>query len=437
MWWLRRYLPKSLLGRALTILAAPIILVQVIAIWIFFDNHVDAVTRNAARSLSGEIGLALTLIDSGTDAKQRAAAIELAERFLSINLTWRPGGKLGPQIRHAGQDTRAGTELIAAMENLRAPFQVDAETLPRQIRVVVQGSTGVLEVVATRRKLGSTTNEIFVIWSLGSAAVTLGIAIIFMRNLVKPIRRLAEAADAFGKGRDVPDFKPYGAREVRQAAAAFLIMRERLQRQLQQRTEMLAGVSHDLRTPLARMKLELALLGDAPEAKGLSADVAEMEQMVEEYLAFARGEGTEQAVPVNLPELLEDVVESAQRNGGNVTLKTKGPMRVTIRPNGFRRCLTNLVANAARFGTGVQLQAQRKPHFIEITVDDDGPGVPEDKREEVFRPFYRLDNDKGESTGGAGLGLTIARDVVRGHGGDIQLTESPLGGLRVLIRLPV
>ncbi len=436
MWWFKRYLPKSLLGRALSILAAPIILVQVIAIWIFFDNHVDAVTRNAARSLAGEIGLALTLADTA-EAKQRSAALELAERYLSIHLTWRPGGRLGPAVKHVGANTRAGSELIVAMENLKVPFHVDTETLPRQIRVVAQGNTGVLEVVATRRKLGSTTNEIFVIWSLGSAAVTLGIAIIFMRNLVKPIRRLAEAADAFGKGQDVPDFKPYGAREVRQAAAAFLIMRERLQRQLQQRTEMLAGVSHDLRTPLARMKLELALLGDKPEAKGLAADVAEMEQMVEEYLAFARGEGAEQAVAVNLPELLEDVVESAQRNGNNVTLQTKGPMRVTIRPNGFRRCLTNLIVNAARFGTGVQLQALRKPHFIEITVDDDGPGVPEDKREEVFRPFYRLDNEKSESTGGAGLGLTIARDVVRGHGGDIQLAESPLGGLRVLIRLPV
>jgi two-component system osmolarity sensor histidine kinase EnvZ len=436
MWWLKRYLPKSLLGRALTILAAPIILVQVIAIWVFFDNNVDAVTRNAARSLAGEIGLALTLIETSTDAKQRAAAIELAERYLSINLTWRPGAKLGA-IHHIGDDTRAGGELKIAMQPLGLPYQIDTETLPRQIRVVVGGNTGVLEAVATRRKLGSTTTEIFVIWSIGSAIVTLGIAIVFMRNLVKPIRRLAEAADAFGKGRDVPDFKPYGAREVRQAAAAFLVMRERLQRQLQQRTEMLAGVSHDLRTPLARMKLEIAMLGDKPEAKGLASDVAEMEQMVEGYLAFARGEGSEQAVPVNLPELLQDVVEAAQRNGGNVTLKTKGPMRVTIRPNGFRRCMTNLIANAARFGTGVQLQAQRKPHFIEITVDDDGPGVPEDKREDVFRPFYRLDNERNESTGSAGLGLTIARDVVRAHGGDIQLSESPLGGLRVLVRLPV
>src|SRR5688500_10964376 len=315
MWWFRRYLPKSLLGRALSILAAPILLAQVIAIWIFFDNHVDAVTRNAARSLAGEIGLALTLAETSADAKQRTAALELAERYLSIHLTWRPGGKLGPNIKHVGEDTRAGSELIVAMQNLGVPFQIDTETLPRQIRVVAAGNGGVLEVVATRRKLGSTTNEIFVIWSIGSAVVTLAIAVILMRTLVKPTRRLPEAADAFGKGRDVPDFKPSGAREVRQAAAAFLIMRERLQRQLPERTEMLAGVSHDLRTPLARMKLELALLGDKPEAKGLSADVAEMEQMVDEYLAFARGEGTEQAVPVNLPELLEDVVESAQRNG--------------------------------------------------------------------------------------------------------------------------
>lgn len=433
---LKRYLPKSLLWRALTILAAPIIAVQVIAIWIFFDNHVDAVTRNAARSLAGEIGLALNIAEANADVRQRTADLELIERYLSIHLTWRPEGRLGP-IRHVGEDTRAGSELVAAMDNLKVPFQIDTESLPRQIRVVVQGTSGVLEIVATKRKLGSTTTEIFVIWSIGSAFVTLGIAVIFMRNLVKPIRRLAEAADAFGKGRDVPDFKPYGAREVRQAAAAFLIMRERLQRQIQQRTEMLAGVSHDLRTPLTRMKLQLALLGNKPEAKDLAADVAEMEQMVEEYLAFARGEGTEQAVSVNLPDLLEDVVETAQRNGSSVTLKTKGPLKVTLRPNGFRRCLTNLIVNAARFGTSVQLQASRKLHFVEITVDDDGPGVPEDKREEVFRPFYRLDNEKKESTGSAGLGLTIARDVVRGHGGDIQLTESPLGGLRVLIRLPV
>ena len=192
---IKRYLPRSLLGRALTILAAPIILVQVIGIWVYFDNHVDAVTRNAARSLAGEIALALNMAEVNTDPKQRASDLELAERFLSIHLTWRPGARIGT-VHHVGEDTRAGTELIAAMQTLNMPFQVDTETLPRQIRVLVEGSTGMLEVVATRRKLGSTTNDIFVLWSIGSAVVTLGIAIIFMRNLVKPIRKLAEAADA-------------------------------------------------------------------------------------------------------------------------------------------------------------------------------------------------------------------------------------------------
>ncbi len=434
--WMKRYLPKSLLGRALTILGVPIVLVQVIAIWVFYDNHVDAVTRNMARSLAGEIGLALHFAENTPDPSSRDGPLDEIEDFLNIHLKWRAGEKLGA-IRHVGETTRAGTELIVAMQSLGTPFQVDVETLPRQVRVLAQGSKGVLDVVATRRKLGSVTTDIFVAWSIGSAAVTLGIAAIFMLNLVKPIRRLADAADAMGKGRDVPEFKAYGAREVRQAAAAFLIMRERLQRQVLQRTEMLAGVSHDLRTPLTRMKLEIAMLGDAEAAKELSADVAEMEQMVDEYLAFGRGEGADQPVKVDLPLLLEDIVSGAQRHGNDVTLETSGALSITVRPNGFRRCLVNLLANAARFGTRVRLSAVGRYRSVEITVDDDGPGVPADKREDVFRPFYRLDHDRNRGTGGAGLGLSIARDIVRGHGGDIQLADSPLGGLRVVIRLPV
>ncbi len=432
--WMKRYLPKSLLGRALMILGTPIVLVQVISIWVFLDNHVDAVTRNMARTFAGEIRLALYFADAGETVT--GTTLDRLQNYLNLHLKWMPGEKLRA-IRHAGETTRAGSELIVAMQTLAVPFQIDTESRPRQIRVLVQGERGVLEVVATQRKVGSATVEVFVLWSIGSAAVLLAIAVVFMLNLVKPIRKLAEAADALGKGRDVPDFKPYGAREVRSAAAAFLVMSERLNRQMQQRTEMLAGVSHDLRTPLTRMKLQLAMLGDKPAAMELSADVAEMEQMVDEYLAFTRGEGTEQAVPVDLPALLEDIVETAQRNGNDVTLETKGRLDVTLRPSGFRRCLTNLIANAARFGTRVRLQARTRTNFVEITVDDDGPGVPADRREVVFRPFFRLDDDRNRGIGGAGLGLTIARDIVRSHGGDIQLADSPMGGLRVLIRLPV
>jgi two-component system osmolarity sensor histidine kinase EnvZ len=436
---LKRYLPKSLLGRALTILGAPIVLVQIIAMWVFYDTHLDAVTRNMARTLSGEIGLALHMAEEAAGVHGAAArSFDTSDlsRFLNLHLTWRAGQTLDP-ASHVGGQTRRGRELIIAMQALNAPFRVDTETRPRQVHVLVQGAGGVLEVVTSDRKLGTVTADVFVAWSIGSAAVLLAIAFVFMRNLVKPIRKLAEAADALGKGGDVPDFKPYGAREVRRAAAAFLIMRDRLKRQLKQRTEMLAGVSHDLRTPLTRMKLQLALLGNQPEAAGLAADVAEMEQMVDEYLAFARGEGAEQAVPVNLPDVLEDLVEVAQRNGSDVTLRTKGPLEVALRPNGFRRCISNLIANAGRFGSRIQLQAARRANFVEITVDDDGPGVPEEKREEVFRPFYRLDDDRNRGTGGSGLGLTIARDIVRGHGGDILLADSPLGGLRVVVRLPL
>ncbi len=437
MTWLKPYLPKSLLGRALTILGAPIVFAQVIAIWVFYDNHVDAVTRNAARTLAGEIGVTVRMAEQRDGAGRAPGRLDAdaIHGLLNLQVAFRAGERLGA-IRHVGAGTRAGTELIAALRTLDAPFQVDTESVPRHVRVLVEARNGVLEVTTTLRKLGSVTTDVYVGWSIGSAIVVLGIAVVFMRNLVKPIRQLAEAADALGKGGEVPEFKPHGAREVRRASAAFLVMSERLKRQMQQRTEMLAGVSHDLRTPLTRMKLQLALLGDKPAARELAADVAEMEQMVDEYLAFARGEGAEQAVTVNLPGLLEDVVEAAQRNGGDVRFKAKGPLNIAVRPNGFRRCITNLVANAARFGTRVHLEVARRSNFVEILVDDDGPGVPEDKREAVFRPFYRLDEDGNRGTGGAGLGLAIARDIVRGHGGDIVLGDSPLGGLRVMVRLP-
>jgi two-component system osmolarity sensor histidine kinase EnvZ len=260
---------------------------------------------------------------------------------------------------------------------------------------------------------------------------------IFMRNQIRPIRRLAMAADALGKGRDVEVFRIQGATEVRQAATAFNRMRERLQRQVSQRTEMLAGVSHDLRTPLTRMKLQLALLGDAPSAQELKADVAEMERMVEGYLAFARGEGSEPVAQTNLRDLVEDVVAAARRAGNMVDFTAEGALTLSVRKEGLRRCIANLVSNATQYGTRAVVSAIRKPDFIELTVDDDGPGIPEKMHETVFRPFSRLDQSRNVETGGVGLGLTIARDMAHAHGGDIALGNSPLGGLRARIRLPV
>ena len=322
-------------------------------------------------------------------------------------------------------------------ESVRRPFKVDSESLDKRVIVLVQLPEGVFEVIANRKRLFSSTTYIFVLWMVGTSMILFGVAVIFMRNQVRPIRRLAAAADAFGKGRDAPRFKPEGATEVRQAASAFISMRDRIQRQITQRTEMLAGVSHDLRTPLTRMKLQLEMAEDSDDTEDLKRDIVEMEHMLEGYLAFARGEGDELPKPTNISSMLSDIVTSAQRKGAEVDLHTEGDIIVPVRPNAFKRCVTNLVDNADRYATHVSVRAGKRGDAIDVTIDDNGPGIPPDKWDDVFKPFFRLDESRNQGTGGVGLGLTIARDVIRGHGGDISLDVSPAGGLRARLTLPI
>ena len=274
-------------------------------------------------------------------------------------------------------------------------------------------------------------------WMVGTSILLIGLAVIFLRNQMKPISRLAKAAEAFGKGRPSAHLKPEGASEIRQAAIAFLDMQERIKRQIQQRTEMLAGVSHDLRTPLTRMRLQLAMMAPDGETESLGNDLTEMEKMIDEYLAFARGDSLETIREVKLSELLRDVVEDATRKGNHVELEADAEVQMQVRPNAFKRCLTNLVENALRHGEAVKISARLSGKVIEIAVEDDGPGIAEENRETVFKPFFRLDESRNPATGGAGLGLSIARDVARAHGGDVTLSESAMGGLRALLRLPV
>ncbi|MDP6121612.1 MAG: ATP-binding protein, partial [Rhodospirillales bacterium] len=291
--------------------------------------------------------------------------------------------------------------------------------------------------VTPRKRLFSSTTFIFVLWMVGTSMILFGVATIFMRNQVKPIRRLALAADDFGKGREVPSFKPEGAAEVRRAASAFIAMRARIQRQITQRTETLAGVSHDLRTPLTRMKLQLELLGEGEGLGALKGDVVEMERMLEGYLAFARGEGGEAPRPERLDTLLDDVVAQARRKGGVIDLHTEGEITVALMAAAFKRCVTNLVDNAIRYADHVSVRAGKRGAAIEVTIDDDGPGIPADKWDDVFKPFYRVETSRNPVTGGVGLGLTIALGVMRNHGGDIELGDSPNGGLRVRLVLPL
>jgi len=306
-----------------------------------------------------------------------------------------------------------------------------------EIRVEVHD--GVLAVLVPRDRVTVSKPDLFILWMVGSSLLLMGIAILFLRNQVRPIERLARAADSFGKGRAVPDFKPYGATEVRRAAQAFITMRERIERHVAQRTEMLAGVSHDLKTPLTRLKLTLAMMPDDADANSMLHDIAEMEHMLDEYLAFARGEGGEDASIADLSALVRETVAAAERShqGAQIAMTAPAHVPVSVRRAGLRRVLANLIDNGLKHGSRVAVTLSRDDRLVEIAVEDDGPGIPELRREEAFRPFHRLDEGRNLQRGGSGLGLAIARDIARAHGGDILLDQSAMGGLKATVRLPV
>lgn len=432
---IKHYLPRTLLARSLLIIVTPLVLLQIISAIIFYDRHVETITRRLASNLVGDVAMIVSYLEAYPGQESEEWIFDMANKRMSILAHLERGAILD---RSAIQNPDSLDLLLIPIleERIDHPFKIDTTELARELEIRVQMPTGVLVATTSRKRLYSPTTTIFILWMVGSSLVLVTIAMLFMRNQVRPIRRLAAAAKSFGKGRDVPDFRPAGASEVRQAAAAFIEMRDRIKRQIVQRTEMLAGVSHDLRTPLTRMKLQLALLKDGAEIEELKADVTEMEKMVEGYLAFARGEGSGTPEPANISTVLEQVVGSARKEGAKIDIHTEENLVVPVRLDAFKRCLTNLVANALRYGKHIQVRAGRREDAIEIVIDDDGPGIPADQREAVFRPFFRLDPSRNIETGGVGLGLTIARDVVRGHGGELALEDSPLGGLRARLRLP-
>ena len=433
---LKRFVPRTLFGRALLIIVTPLVLLQLVAAYIFFERHWDTVGRHLALNLANDIATVIKLVQAFPEPGDRAFILWTARFYLGLEIKTEVGGAL-PNLPEPSFSIIRPV-LVAALEGqLRRPFTVDNESRPKQLVISVQLEDRVLHITTSRKRVFSSTTYIFIMWMVGTSIVLLAIAIFFLRNQVRSVRRLAEAADKLGKGQQVDDFKPEGASEVRQAAAAFIVMRDRIQLQVAQRTELLAGVSHDLRTPLTRMKLQLAMESEDQGVASLKSDVAEMERMIEGYLAFARGEEGEEPAPTDLAALIGEVVASGRRKGGAIEMGAVVPATLALRRGAFKRCLTNLADNAMRHGEHVSVGAQRNGDAVEITIDDDGPGIPAGEREAVFGAFYRLDASRNVETGGVGLGLTIARDVVRRHGGEILLGESPAGGLRATVRLPV
>jgi two-component system, OmpR family, osmolarity sensor histidine kinase EnvZ len=437
---LKRLLPRGLFGRSLIIIVAPVVLLQAIVTYVFFERHYDIVTTRMARNVAGDVAFLITLENSLPAGAQREQARTLAAKNLGYTVLLLPGEHLAPSKPQRHNALDHALSRVLAMQ-ISEPVNFDTQRYPHFVDIRVQIKDGVLRLLVPLDRVTASNADIFILWMIGSSLVLLAVAILFLRNQVKPIEHLALVAENFGKGRAVPDFKPHGAMEVRRAAQAFIQMRERIERHVQQRTEMLAGVSHDLKTPLTRLRLQLAMMRNDPDTEAMTSDLVEMEHMLDEYLDFARGEGGEAAEPTDLSQFLEEAVADADRARTNARARIKfvAPEGLTlaVKRKALKRCLVNLIDNALKYADEVEVTARRGTRAVDLCVEDNGPGIPEDRREEAFRPFHRLDESRNLQRGGVGLGLAIARDIARSHGGDVVLEQSPLGGLKAIIRLPV
>ena len=443
-----RVVPRSLFSRSLLIVILPLLILQAVLTYIFYERHWDKVTRTLAFGLAGEVGLLVELLEAARTPETQTRVLDLARKHFDFAVSLEPGADLSAAVQTDGlAPARLDQNLHARFqEALDRPFAIDTRTIdepnePSRIAVYVQLNDGLLRVLPLRKRVDSETTRVFIGWMFGLSLLLLALAVYFMTRQVRPILRLAWAMDKFGKGRDVGDLRVAGPTEIRRAGAAFNLMRKRILRHISQRTEMLAAVSHDLRTPLTRMKLELEMLDEGRATPGdindLRSDVEEMTRVVDGYLDFARGEGAQESMaPVELGPYLQEIADRASTPETRIDVELERPITLPLRPIAMRRCLANLIQNAARYGSCVRVRATSNHGQVWIAIDDDGPGIPVEQRAAVFKPFYRLDASRSPETGGVGLGLTIARDIVLGHGGDIELTDGPEGGLRVLIRMP-
>jgi len=431
-----RYMPKGLYPRALVIVIAPVVLLQSVIAYVFMERHWQTVTQRLSSAVSADIAAMIDVYESYPQDADTSVLSRIAAERLGMDIDIIPDSDLpppGPRPFFSLLDSALSAELA---QQVARPFWLDTVGRSSLIEIRIKLDKDVMRILTRRNSAYASNSHIFLLWMLGTSLILLTIAVLFLRNQIRPILKLADAAEAFGKGRDA-EFRPRGAREVRRAGNAFIEMKRRVERAVGERTTMLNGVSHDLRTILTRFKLSLALLERSSEIEALEKDVDEMARMLEDYLAFARGDAGETAVETDIRGLLEELKSDAERQGHQTELTVVGDPLVVVRPDAFRRLMTNLVSNAARYGDRIAIRATHDARYLIVMIDDDGPGIPADQREEVFRPFFRLDEARNVDSGGTGLGLAIARDIARAHGGDIMLADSPLGGLRATVRLPV
>lgn len=435
--WLALRMPKRLYARSLIIIIAPMVLLQSVIAFVFMERHWQMVTERLSTAVVRDISAIIDILETYPQEPDYANIIRIAQQRLDLNVSVLPPAPLpppGPKPFFSILDYFLNEEIT---RQINRPFWIDTVGDSDLVEIRIQLEDKVLRVFAKRSQAYASNTLIFLTWMIGTALVLLTIAIAFLRNQIKPIQQLAEAAESFGKGQPMPvGFRPHGAEEIRKAGAAFIQMRERIERQIEQRTAMLSGVSHDLRTILTRFKLQLAIAGGKIDTDPLNQDITDMQNMLEGYLAFARGEGSEEQGVLDLQILFIKLQEEARLRDRGFSTEMHGSSHIQVRPNAFTRLISNLVGNAFRYANSVHLTATHKDNWLTILVDDDGAGIPEDKREEVFKPFVRLDEARNQDAGGTGLGLAIARDIARNHGGDITLESNPKGGLRAIVSIP-
>ncbi|MBP5344553.1 MAG: HAMP domain-containing protein [Alphaproteobacteria bacterium] len=430
----RKLLPNHLLGRFVAISFLPLISLEIALGGFFYARHWDALSHRLARDISGEIQSVAEWVDmTNLSDSEIQKNLKRLGTNLALEFSWKPNQFLPDQVKKRA--SKMVKPLKSELSGIHFPFQLHDSPYAEQT-ISVQLKRGILQVVVPRKRFFSSTVLVFLGLMIVSTLICFGIAFLFMKNQVRSMVRLAKAAEMFGLGQMDYPFKPEGATEVRQAGASFLQMRSRIQRYLKERTNMLAGVSHDLRTPLTRLKLQLEMLSQNTTTKDMQQDVAEMDQMLNGYLTFARGEGREESSFVEMSPFLNSLIDKFKKTGHDIELHAKTEARIYGRPTDLSRAFGNIINNATRYGTKTQIQLQKKQGMIHVIIDDNGPGIPAKKRIDVFKPFYRLDSARNSQTGGVGLGLTIARDTILSHGGEIRLETSPLKGLRVIISLP-
>ena len=429
---IKKFLPQTLLGRSIMILVVPLIILQLIITVIFYNRHWDTITRHRTIDFVKDIILVVESFEKNKSIENQKWALNNVSEKLQLQTFYKKNVTLNLE-QHELKPTKLKKYLLENLDPLNKKFNLDINDKKKLITVIVELDEGVLEFRASKKRIYSSTTYIFILWMISASIILFIVALLFLKNQIKPIRKLAIAVDRFGKGKNIGNFKPSGAREVRRVSNAFKIMKERIENSISQRNKIFSSISHDIRTILTRMKLNLEL--HKLDKGGLKKDLVEMEQMVEEYLKYAKGEEKEKIQKVNITSLINLIKKRYSKK--NIYFNNGKKINISVRLNSIKRCINNLLSNSLKFSKNIKITCNKKNNYVEIIIDDDGPGIPEKERKKVLQPFYRVEDSRNRDTGGIGLGITIAADIINNHGGNFFLDKSPLGGLRAKIYLPI